>query len=192
MAKKIAIVGAKPRKIDILDQPKRPIDPAELAAALGANPSTQVPGNLDPIGLAELGTQLLNRLRSSGGRPSLADAPINCRVPLSTEDLQTLETMLSNISASIGSKPSVGQLVSVIVRQYLMVLKSSPDPRASNLGAANMTGHRLEPSSVLVKNTRTDDNSAWLDAWNGNRQHYRQVQTVVQQAGTTWGKKRVA
>jgi hypothetical protein len=128
MAKKIQIVGATPKKIEVVDQPKRRIDPAELAGALGANPSgQQAPGNLDPIGLAELGTQLLDRLRSSGGRPALTDATIHCRVPLSAEDVQTLENMLSHIGASTGAKPSVGQLVSVIVRLHLNALKSAPE-----------------------------------------------------------------
>ena len=127
MAKKINIVGAKPKKIEVVDQPKRRIEPSELATALGANPTgEQAPGNLDPIALAELGTQLLSRLRSSGGRPALADATINCRVPLSAEDLQTLENMVAHIGASTGAKPSVGQLVSVIVRLHLKALRSAP------------------------------------------------------------------
>src|SRR5206468_6337374 len=101
MAKKVHIIGAKPRKIAVLDQPKRRIEPPELAAALGADPSgQQAPGNVDPIALAELGTQLLDRLRSSGGRPALADATVNCRVPLSAEDIKTLETMVAQISES--------------------------------------------------------------------------------------------
>jgi len=57
MAKKIEFVGAKPKKIEIVDLPKRRIEPAELAAALGANPTGgQSAGNLDLIALAELGT----------------------------------------------------------------------------------------------------------------------------------------
>jgi hypothetical protein len=131
MAKKINIVGAKPRKIEVVDQPKRRIDPADLAAALGAGPSgQQTPGNLDAIALAELGTQLLHRLRSSGGRPALADATINCRVPLSAEDVQTLENMVAHIGASTGAKPSVGQLASVIVRIHLNALKGAREPAA--------------------------------------------------------------
>src|SRR5258708_677941 len=106
MAKKINIVGAKPKKIEVVDQPKRRIEPSDLATALGANPTgEQAPGNLDPIALAELGTQFLNRLRSSGGRPALADTTINCRVPLSAEDVQTLEHMVSHIGASNATSP---------------------------------------------------------------------------------------
>jgi hypothetical protein len=129
MAKKINIIGAKPRKITIVDQPKRRIEPQEFAAALGAHPlGQQVGGSLDPIALAELGTQLLHRLRSSGGRPALLDATINCRVPLSAEDVVTLENMVEQIAESTGRKPSVGQLAGVIVRLHLNVLQSVPKP----------------------------------------------------------------
>jgi hypothetical protein len=129
MAKKIEIVGAKPKKIEIVDKPKRRIEPAELAAALGATPcGERIPGNLDLIGLAEIGTQLLARLRSSGGRPALVDATEVCRVPLSAEDLKTLEGIVAQIEGSSGAKPSVGQLVSVIVRTHLEALRALPSP----------------------------------------------------------------
>src|SRR5262245_54412063 len=128
MAKKIEIVGAKPKKVEIVDQPKRRIEPEDLAAALGANPAgRQTAGNLDLVALAELGTQLLNRLRSSGGRPALTDATEICRVPLSADDIKTLERMVAQIEGSSGAKPSVGQLVSVIVRTHLDALKALPD-----------------------------------------------------------------
>jgi hypothetical protein len=127
MAKKIKIIGARPRKIKVTDRPKRRIEPVELATALGASPTgQQVEGDLDPIALADLGTQLLHRLHSSGGRPALADATINCRVPLSAEDVKTLESMLAHIGASTGAKPSIGQLASVIVRLHLNAIKN-PD-----------------------------------------------------------------
>src|SRR5262245_50791305 len=108
MAKKIEIVGEEPKKIKIVDQPNRRIEPAEFAAALGANPAGgQAAGNLDLIALAELGTQLLARLRSSGGRPALTDATEICRVPLSADDLKTLEEMVGQLEGSSGVKPSV-------------------------------------------------------------------------------------
>jgi hypothetical protein len=120
MAKKITIVGAKPRKLEIVDRPRRRIDPAELGAAIDAEPCGRLgTRSIDPLTLAELGTQLLQRLRSSGGRPALADATVNCRVPLSEADVKTLENMVSEIGTSTGAKPSVGQLVSAIVRMHL-------------------------------------------------------------------------
>ncbi len=39
--------------------------------------------------------------------------------------------MLSHISESTGAKPSVGQLVSVIVRLHLNALKNMAEPAAS-------------------------------------------------------------
>src|SRR5439155_22374609 len=72
-------------------------------------------------------TQLLERLRSSGGRPALADATVHCRVPLSAEDVQTLEAMVAEIGESTGAKPSVGQLASVIVRLHLNALKNAAE-----------------------------------------------------------------
>jgi hypothetical protein len=127
MGKKINVVGAKPKKIEVMDRPKRRIEAAELAATLGAERCGQsAPGPLDPIALADLGTQLLHRLRSSGGRPALADATETCRVPLSDEDIQTLETMLAQIEEATGTKPSLGQLASVIVRQHLDARRKAP------------------------------------------------------------------
>jgi hypothetical protein len=35
------------------------------------------------------------------------DATVNCHVPLSTEDIKTLETMVEQIGGSTGAKPSV-------------------------------------------------------------------------------------
>src|SRR6266404_5926489 len=120
MTKKIEIVGAKPKKIEITDKLKRRIEPAELAAALGANLAGQRSGgNLDLIDLAELGTLLLSRLRSSRGRPALADATEICRGPLSAADMKRLEGMVAQIEEFSGAKPSVGQLASVIVRLHL-------------------------------------------------------------------------
>jgi hypothetical protein len=128
MANRINIVGAKPKKINIVNQPKPRLDPAEIAEGLGAAPcGARISGKLDLIGLAEIGTQLLGRLRSSGGRPALADATEICRVPLSAEDVKALEDMVAQIEASSGTKASVGQLVSAIVRSHL----NAPNPAAS-------------------------------------------------------------
>lgn len=120
MAKKIEIVGAQPKKIEIVDRPKRRIEPADLAAALGANlDGEERVENLDLIALADIGTKLLGRLRSSGGRPALSDASEICRVPLSRGDMTALEKMTSAIGQQTGVRPSPGQLASMIVHQYL-------------------------------------------------------------------------
>lgn len=125
MAKKIEIAGTRLAKVKIVDQAKRRINPEELAAALGAkSDARQSAQHLDLLSLAELGTQLLARLRSSGGRPALTDASEICRVPLSAADLKVLEGMVAQIAASGDKKPSVGQLISLIVSNHLSGLNA--------------------------------------------------------------------
>jgi hypothetical protein len=126
MAKKIIVTGKPARRIEVTGNPKRRIEPEEFAAALGAEPVGEVhASSLDPLALAALGSELIKRLRSSGGRPALADATEICRVPLSAEDIKTLERIVTQLAESSGAKPSVGQLVSVIVRAHLQALKGS-------------------------------------------------------------------
>src|SRR5262245_56191076 len=111
MAKRVNIIGAKSKRIRVTDKPQCRIEPADAAAALGAEPCAEhIGANLDPITLAELGTELLRRLRSSGGRPALTDATEFCRVPLSAEDMKALEKMSAQIEQSTGTKPSPGQI----------------------------------------------------------------------------------
>jgi hypothetical protein len=189
MTEKIEITGTDPKKIKLADQSKRRIDPAKLASELGAIPSGQhvSDNSIDIIGLAELGTQLLHRLRSSGGRPALADASINCRVPLSADDLQKLEEMLSHIGSSTGTKPSVGQLVSVIVRLYLSTLENVHERQNPLLDATDVAQQFHGHNSERIKKPHAEK-SSWLDAKNGKRMQYRQAQAVIQGGGTTWGK----
>jgi hypothetical protein len=95
------------------------------------------------VSLAALGSELIKRLRSSGGRPALADATEICRVPLSAEDVKALEGMVAHLEASNGAKASVGQLVGVIVRSHLQGLRAAPgtEPDAE-------AGEPLSASSV--------------------------------------------
>jgi len=121
MAKRVNIVGVQPKRLRVVDKPARRIQPTELAASLGAQPRGERMGaNHDPISLAEIGTELQRRLRSSGGRPALSDATEFCRVPLSAEDIKALEKITGQIEQKTGTKPSVGQVVSVIVRDYMI------------------------------------------------------------------------
>ncbi len=120
MAKKIIVAGKPARRIEVSGKPQRRIEPGEFAAALGAETVGEAhSASLDPISLAELGNELLRRLRSTGGRPALADATEFCRVPLSADDVKALEEITSEIEQSTGKKPSVGQVVGAIVRDYL-------------------------------------------------------------------------
>jgi hypothetical protein len=144
MVKKIIDTGKTARRIEVTDRPARRIEPEAFAEAIGAKACGEPHSkNLDPIGLAALGQELLKRLRSSGGRPALAEATEICRVPLSAEDIKTLEVMVAQLEISSGAKPSVGQLVSVIVQAHLRAMYA-----AAPVAAADVGGQEPEPSDA--------------------------------------------
>ena len=169
MAKKIIDTAKTARRIEVTDRPARRIEPEAFAAALGAEPVGQAhAANLDPLSLAALGSELVKRLRSSGGRPALTDATEVCRVPLSAEDLKSLEALTEQIAEASGAKPSPGQVASIIVREYLT-------------GPAKIRSSSLPPCKT-----------AWPEEWNGNREKYQAVQQLIENAGSTWVRKDAA
>ncbi len=69
MAKKITIVGKKAERIEQTGRFQRRIEPAEFAAALGAELCEEIaPGARDPITLLGIGHQLLERSPLRGGK----------------------------------------------------------------------------------------------------------------------------
>ena len=164
MAKKVIDTGKTARRIEATDRPARRIEPAEFAAALGAEPVGEPHSpNLDPLSLAALGSELIKRLRSSGGLPALADATEICRVPLSAEDVKTLERMVAQLEPR-GARPSVGQLVSVIVRAHLRALgpvsnavlatptkETEPDQPLSKAALQQVIDEQLRPLREQVR-----------------------------------------
>lgn len=99
------------------------IEPAEFAAALGAEPcGERLSGDVGLISLAQVGHELMKRLRSTGGRPSLANATEVCKVPLTPDDMAALEKIISAIERATGTRPSLGQLASVILTMHLKAI----------------------------------------------------------------------
>jgi hypothetical protein len=128
MTKRIAVTGKPARRIEVTGKSQRRIEPAKFAASLGAEPIGEAHDmSLDPVALAAMGGAVIKRLRSTGGRPTLADATEICRVPLSADDLESLKKVTDAIEQSTGKKPSVGQVVGIIVREYL----TRPSPKRS-------------------------------------------------------------
>lgn len=175
MAKKINVTGKPARRIEVTGKPQRRIEPEKFAAALGAEPVGEPHSpSLDPLSLAALGNELVKRLRSSGGRPALEDATEICRVPLSAQDVKTLEGMVAQLEASSGAKPSVGQLVSVIVRAHLQDLNAATDSQtAADVGQASDT------KAILQK--MIDEQIRPL------REHVHRLETKLHAAGRNGG-----
>jgi hypothetical protein len=129
MTEKIKFIGKGAERIKFTGNALPRIEPAEFAAALGAEPCGESgSGAFDPIALATLGTELIKRLRSTGGRPALEDASEVCKVPLSTKDIAALETIILAIEKATGTRPALGQVASVILRTHLDTLRTMVDP----------------------------------------------------------------
>jgi hypothetical protein len=124
MSKKINIVGKSLERIEVKGASLPRVEPAEFAAAIGAEPCGEPHSKrLDLISLGELGNELIRRLRSTGGRPSLEGATEQCKVPLRPEDMAALEEITNAIQQKTDTKPSLGQIASVILRLHLDLLK---------------------------------------------------------------------
>ncbi len=148
MAKKINIVGKKAERIHNTGPSLPRIEPAEFAAALGAEPCGQPHSkHLDPISLLALGDELLKRLRSTGGRPALEGATEQCKVPLRPEDVSALEEITKAIELETNARPSLGQTASVILRMHLDLLK----------GRTRTSQNEMEkPSTDEVKSSKDE------------------------------------
>jgi hypothetical protein len=139
MAKKNTIAGKALERIHVTGPALPRVEPAEFAAALGAEPCGERHAkHLDLISLGELGNELIRRLRSTGGRPALEGATERCKVPLSPGDVAALEQIIDAIEAKTGTRPALGQIASVILRVHLDSLgKQQPaHPGEQQLGTS--------------------------------------------------------
>jgi hypothetical protein len=126
MAEKVHVVGVKATRIRNTGPTQPRLDPAKVAAALGGEPLRVSLGNdQGPLSLGALGSVLLERLRSTGGRPALVGATQKAKVPLSEGDVERLEKVAQVVGSVLGFRPSIGQVASVILSTYLTSLMRS-------------------------------------------------------------------
>jgi hypothetical protein len=119
MVKQIKITDKPARSINIKDKPARSIDPATVAKALGAEP-VKTTGEIDgsPPALFGLRRALYQRLRSTGGRPSLEGAGERQKIPLIEGDWERLQKV-ADLSQSNGFRPTPAQVASILLHQIL-------------------------------------------------------------------------
>jgi hypothetical protein len=91
------------------------VDPSKVTEALRAEPvgSTLGVGG-SPLSLFQVRQELMRRLHSNGGRPSLSGTSDRKKIPLSHSQWHELEEIASEV-ASPGFSPSAGQIASVLV-----------------------------------------------------------------------------
>ncbi|HUG92563.1 MAG TPA: hypothetical protein VML55_17115 [Planctomycetaceae bacterium] len=101
------------------------IDPSQVASALDAEPvDFGFSGGGGPLSLFQIRQELLDRLRSTGGRPSLAEASRRAKIPLSAAQWKELEGIAAEV-ASPGFAPSAGQIASVLLSLSLRTIRSA-------------------------------------------------------------------
>jgi hypothetical protein len=126
MAEKVKTLGFMQTRIRNTGATQPRVDAAKVAAALGAEPLNVAAGNdPGPISLAALGSALLERLRSTGGRPAFVGATQRAKVPLKENDLARLDKVAQVIGSLLGFSPSIGQVASVLLSASLTALMRS-------------------------------------------------------------------
>jgi hypothetical protein len=131
------------KKIRLTDRPLRRIrdtgpclprlDPAEVAKALGAEPTgVRVEKPLGPLVLFAVRQELFRRLQSSGDQTELNGATHRPTIPLNDQEWAKLEELAAAIS-SPSFTPSAAQVASVLLTLSLQAVGSESRPSGSSL-----------------------------------------------------------
>ena len=139
MATRIKTTGNKGPRVKVTNPRGPTISPEEVAAALGAD---KVPGGVkaqSPDTLAVVRQELVRRLSSSGGRPSLEGTSRRQKIPLDDEDWERLREIAEALRDD-EVRPTAGQVASVLLHRTL-------------------TGLDLEMAAEAIRGTRQDDTS---------------------------------
>jgi hypothetical protein len=155
MTKKIRHSGPTYKRIVDTGPTLRRLDPSEVAAALGAEPTdVTLEGALSPLTLMVVRQELFRRLQSSGGRPALKGTTRRAKIPISDADWLELEKLAAAIS-SPGCAPTAGQVASVLLKLSLHKLaaevsqssKKARSPVTKELAALAASEATQTPSS---------------------------------------------
>jgi hypothetical protein len=135
MEDRITDRGAEAERIEDTGAVLPRIGAAEFAAGLGAEPcGDNLPRGVSLLSLADLGNDLLKRLRAGGGRCVVKDSSPQGASPLSQEDMAALTDIIAAIERATGARPSLGQIARVVVRMHADALRSAvcEESRAAN------------------------------------------------------------
>lgn len=139
MATRIKTTGKKSPRIKVTSPRGQRVSSEQVAAALGAD---RVPGRVkaqSPDTLAVVRQELIRRLSSSGGRPSLEGTSRRQKIPLDDEDWERLRQIAEALRDD-EVRPTAGQVASVLLHRTL-------------------TGLDLEMAAEAIRGPRQDDTS---------------------------------
>src|SRR5262245_39046870 len=124
MAKRIRATDSGRRRIRDSGPGARRVEPAVVAEALGAEETGITLGREgSPVSSFQVRSELLNRLRSSGGRPALEGATRRVKIPVTESQWRELEELAASFT-DLGFVPSAGQVASVLISLSLPVARS--------------------------------------------------------------------
>lgn len=123
------------------------VDHGMVARELGAEPLGVVPTEANPVSLYALRAALLDRRRSSGGRPGLEGTVRRQKIPLTDAQWSQLESIAQLVRAS-GIKVSAGQVASQLLDLALQqaTVKLAAEVKVAATGA-NRTKRRVQPEA---------------------------------------------
>jgi hypothetical protein len=124
MAKRIVSTRSGQTRIRDIGPGARRIDAAVIADALGAEDTGITVGREgSPVSSFEVRSELVNRLRSSGGRPALEGATRRVKIPVTERQWRELEELAASFT-DLGFAPSAGQVASVLISLSLPAARS--------------------------------------------------------------------
>ncbi len=127
MTAKIQTTGNKLPRIRVTGPRLPRVDPAEVAAALGAEPGGEGrAGQPAAMTLYALRAEMMHRLVSHGGRPRVEGTDQRVKIPISDQDCHALESLATSLAAK-GFTPSAGQVASVLLNMALQTVGTSAD-----------------------------------------------------------------
>jgi len=133
MAQRIVSTGLGQKRIRDIGLSASRVDPDVVAEALGAEQTCTPLGRTgSPVSSFQIRAELLNRLRSSGGRPALEGATRRVKIPVTEEQWNELEDLAASFK-DLGFVPSAGQVASVLISLSLPAATSATDRIRSEL-----------------------------------------------------------
>lgn len=130
MAKRIKVINPTQKPIKVIGVTQKSVAPDVVAKALGAKKErVKIDTKQGPVSLFSLRQFLINRLRSSGGRPAvIGTARKRNKIPFFDDDWSKLKIIARYYKKKEGINVSPGQIVSVLIHKdiskILSVLKN--------------------------------------------------------------------
>jgi len=104
------------------------VDPALVAAALGAEPTGDKLPSAGPLTLYALRSEVYRRRKSSGGRPGIEGTDSRAKIPVNAGEWEELEALATTLTSE-GNSPSAGQVASVLLSMALESVRSETNRR---------------------------------------------------------------